>query len=162
MEIHFNQIERSDLPFINEVRNASCEYLHNPSKFTLDQTGIWYDQVYLNTSGYWFIVYVDNQPIGYLRRSIQDDKHYIGMDIHPNHRGKGYSKAIYKEFISYRYKVTKTKDLWLEVLKTNPRAIHIYESLGFEKVDEYDFSRDGEITTSYVYKLNLEKWFNTQ
>lgn len=167
MEIHykgiqFEEIKRADLKFINEVRNASCEYLHNPTKFTLEQTEIWYDQIYSINSHPWFIVYFCGFRIGYIRISGDKGKLYIGMDIHPDYRGRGYSKVVYKEFINLIYKDTQIKDLWLEVLKTNPRAIHIYESLGFEKVDEYEFPRDGEMATSYVYKLNLEKWFNTQ
>lgn len=167
MEIHFKgiqfeEIKRTDLKFINEVRNASCEYLHNPAKFTLEQTEIWYDQIYSINGHPWFIVYFFGHRIGYIRADLHDDSHYIGMDIHPVYRGRGYSKAVYKEFINFRYKDTQIKDLWLEVLETNPRAIHIYESLGFEKVSKYEFLRGDEMAISYTYKLNLEKWFNTQ
>ena len=43
--INFKKIEKSDLSFLNEVRNGySEEFLHDSRKFTLDQTEQWFDK----------------------------------------------------------------------------------------------------------------------
>lgn len=148
--LHFKPIRKEDLQFINEVRNSVSTLLHDPRTFTLDETIEWFEK----TNPKWYIIQlhqrimgnrVFNIRIGYVRTSWVNDRFYIGMDLHQDFRGKGLCQRSYKEFIPSLYNISKKKELWLEVLKTNIRAIHIYEKLGFKHVDT--------INDSLVYKL---------
>lgn len=58
---------------------------------------------------------------------------YVGMDIDKEYRGKGLSKEIYKLVLDKLFQVYNMDTIYLEVLATNERAIHIYDKLGFVK-----------------------------
>ncbi len=149
----FQLILRDDLPFVNEVRNSAAPLLHDDRTFTLEETIKWYEA----TNPQWYIIrihqrVVDNRVfkvrIGYFRTSWVDDRFYIGMDLHQSYQGKGLCQRAYKEFIPSLYNISNQTELWLEVLRINSRAIHIYEKLGFKCVDT--------INDGFLYKLEKD------
>lgn len=153
--ISFCTISAAHAAYVAHVRRQSAEFLHDPTIYSVKDVYEWVEKN--GNSLRWFIIYcwfedIGSRPIGYIRTSIIDDKLYIGMDIELKYRGMGLSQAAYKEFFPTAYIMSSKKDIWLEVLKTNPRAIHIYEKLGFEFVEEKTINRNGQNEISLVYK----------
>ena len=63
----------------------------------------------------------------------------IGLDIHPDHQGRKYSKKIYRLFMQKMYNENAITSYYLRVLKFNKKAINLYLDLGFKIAEETDF-----------------------
>lgn len=62
-----------------------------------------------------------------------------GIYIYPvSYQNKGFGHVILDMSIKYAKEVLKLNKLFLEVLKTNSRAIKLYESFGFKKINSLD------------------------
>lgn len=112
------QLCEDDLPFLLEVRNNETTRvnLENDSVFTLQECVEWF----FNTNPLWYIIEVDENPIGYIRTNGDE----IGIDIHPIHRRKGYAREAYKIYLKYR----NYASLWVFV---DNFAKNLYTELGF-------------------------------
>lgn len=145
--MELRRMKISDLRFFNKVRKQSSQYLHDSTNFTLEENINWfikYDPIY-------FILSNDNQDIGYFRTSNWNNNTvYLGLDIAEEYRGKGYARKAYNLMFDY-LKKQNISTIFLEVLQTNKRAIHIYESLGFEITEIKQF----KTTKSIKMKLNI-------
>ena len=133
MDLTFVKITKDDLEFINKTRNeCAAEYLHNSQQYSLEETYDWFDKT---NPDFWIIIDLKyNTKIGYFRLSnySKENKNiYIGADIAPEYRGKGYGKIAYKMFIPYLFKHYGLHKITLEVLSTNTVAKNLYEKLGF-------------------------------
>jgi RimJ/RimL family protein N-acetyltransferase len=129
--INFKKIEKSDLSFLNEVRNEySEEFLHDSRKFTLDQTEQWFDK----SNPDFYMIFLGSERIGYFRLSNYSETNknlYIGADISPKFKGRGLGKLSYQKFIPYIFDKYELNKISLEVLSTNQVAINLYKKLGF-------------------------------
>ena len=106
------------LPFLLEVRNCNStrKFLENDSVFTIDECRNWF----LTLESPWYIIIVDDIPVGYIRTNEDE----VGCDIHPSFRRRGYARMAYELYL-------KDKDyasLW--VFESN-FAKNLYEKLGF-------------------------------
>lgn len=129
MDITIRKMLAEDINFFLEVRNLCAPFLHNNTKFTLEQSKKWFK----HTPNIYYIVEIDNNSIGYFRTSnYKLNTCYIGMDIHPIYQGKGFSQMLYPMFMDMLFSNHNINLFYLEVLSTNKRAIHIYKKLGFE------------------------------
>ena len=113
------KIKVEDLKFLLDVRNddSTRNFLENDSIFTYEECLNWFK----TNNPLWFIIEVDNKPVGYIRTNGSE----IGCDIHPNFRRMGFAKEAYQEYL-------KNKDfasLW--VFEDN-FAKKLYEKLGFK------------------------------
>lgn len=134
----FELLKLNDLPFLNEIRNESREFLHDNSYYSLEDTYNWF----IETNPEFYIIYDDDIPIGYFRTSnLTKESIYIGCDIHKDHRGKGIGYKAYLEFMPFIAKKHNLKKLKLEVLSSNERAFNLYKKLGFKIIEELK-SRD--------------------
>lgn len=117
-----------DIPLFNTVRNASCEWLHDPTRFTLPESVAWF----LRGPCQFLILLLDGVPIGYCRVTDGDDaqEKFVGMDIHPDYRGCGLARLGYAELFA-RLREQGVRRFRLRVLKKNLRARHLYDALGF-------------------------------
>ena len=111
------------LEFLLEVRNheSTRKFLENDSIFNLKNCKLWFSKL----ESPWFIILVDNNPVGYIRTNGNE----IGCDIHPNHRRKGYAKMAYKKLMQNMSNAT----LW--VFEDN-FAKNLYYQLGFKETGE--------------------------
>lgn len=122
----------SDIEFFNEVRNHSTDFLHDNTKYSLEDNLKWF----VETKPKFFILEDSGESIGYFRTSKWvKNTLYVGMDIHPKYRGLGYAKKSYNLFFKYLKKEYSIEEVFLEVLNTNNRAINIYNKLGFIIID---------------------------
>ena len=82
-----------------------------------------------------FVCEADGQLAGYIGMSVSLDEGYIlNVAVHPDHRGKGFGKAL------VRFLIDEFGDrlsfITLEVRPSNTTAVSLYEGFGFEKVGE--------------------------
>jgi len=137
MEIRL--LENKDIEFLNKVRNESVDFLHNKTKFNLEQTKEWFKTL----KDPYFIVSNNGIDIGYVRTSkwsSNNKRCYIGMDIAEEHRGKGYAIPSYIKLmlkLATEYGVIRFR---LEVLESNKRAKHIYDKIGFKETDRVNYT----------------------
>lgn len=122
-------LTKEDLPFLLEVRNdqSTRNNLENNLFFTLENCKLWFSKL----ESPWFIILVDNNPVGYIRTNGNE----IGCDIHPNHRRKGYAKMAYKKLMQNMSNAT----LW--VFEDN-FAKNLYYTLGFKETGEQKIIRE--------------------
>lgn len=92
-----------------------------------------------------FIAFEDDKPIGLILGGIRN---YEGVKtlrcgtlcIHPDYRAQGIAKELYK----YHKKVAinnNCKQLFLEVMVVNDKAISLYEKLGYKVIYNLDYYR---------------------
>lgn len=149
--MNFSPMTEEDLPFFLEVRNQSVEFLHNDTKFNLEEATKWFNE----TKPKFYMLMLGTKNIGYFRTSNWDDEEttfYLGCDIHPNYRGYGFAQKAYTEIIDLFYATMNISSIKLEVLGNNDRAKHIYTKLGFVEVSIADdkIIRDGVEIDSIV------------
>jgi len=123
------KLTKLDLPFLLEIRNheSTRVNLENDSVFDIEQCEKWYD----NIQSPWFIVEINNISVGYIRV----DNNFVGIDIHMDHRKKGYAKQAFKEYL----KDKKHAKLW--VFEDN-FAKDFYLQLGFFETGNSKIIRD--------------------
>lgn len=148
--ISFRKIEINDLMFINEVRNdCAFEFLHDSRKFTIDETISWFEK----TNPDFYVILNGDKKIGYFRLSNYSNINrniYVGADLHSDFRGVGLAFEAYKLFIPFLFSKYNLHKVSLEVLKTNLKAIKLYERLGFK----YDGVKREEV-------LKGDKWVDS-
>jgi RimJ/RimL family protein N-acetyltransferase len=159
MTITFRKLQENDLEFLCNVRNLySEEFLHDSRKFTIQQTISWFKE----TNPDFYAILVDGEIAGYFRLSNYSQTNrniYIGADLHPYFCGKGIGYCAYKKFIDYIFKKYSLHKISLEVLKTNKRAISLYQKLGFitegEKRDEV--FKNGKFVDSIIMSMIINE-----
>jgi len=158
--------EPTDAENISNLRNSGdWRFLHDAKLYSITETRKWLENMGL-TSRRFIIELTDGHVcdfIGVVRIDHIDHLNrncYVGMDIHPKFRGNGYSQVAYKLLIDYLFRDLNYNVLYLEVLETNTRAIHVYEKLGFVKTGSFPFKvfRDGKYVNSLIYTLHNSVW----
>jgi len=153
--LSFRPLERSDLPFLLEVRNDCRAMLHDDRAISLEDATAWFDA----TKPRFFVIVQDDRPVGYFRTSNWDDQNgtvSIGCDIHRAYLGKGLARAAYPLFLDHLYNDLGMAKVSLEVLDHNEPAKKLYEALGFVTVGVKRGAvwRDGRPVDSIVMSLS--------
>ena len=146
-----------DLPFLLQVRNASRDMLHDNREFSLDECTKWWR----STKPRFFTIKHNDISVGYIRTSNWDENNlsvYIGADIAPEHRRRGYARQAYKLMLDTLFKSGMRK-VSLEVLSHNRPAIKLYESLGFVRqgVKRQEIVRDNKTIDSILMSITLSE-----
>jgi RimJ/RimL family protein N-acetyltransferase len=154
-----SKLEFEDLTFMNQIRNFYAKkFLHTPKTFTQKECEQWF----LNTKPDYYIISHLDVRIGYFRisqYSPETQSLYLGADLHPKLTGKGLGKQAYQFFIPFIKEKYNLKQIHLEVLHTNSRAISLYNKLGFEMTDikKNAVYSENQWKNSILMTLNLEK-----
>jgi len=144
---------KSDVPFYNFVRNECCEFLHDPTKYTLQEAYEWFDK----KKNPFYMYELNGETIGYFRTSEwsfggDSVSCYVGMDIHKDYRGKGLATKAYEEFFEYLTKHHSVSTFNLEVLDTNTRARNLYKKLGFKEVKTIFYNKEQSSILMQLHK----------
>lgn len=131
-----------------------------------------YEKILGNGYDYPFIVFLDNQPIGYIiacdlyaYRTISPDPKGLFTNELPgtfcmdlfigeeNYLDKGWGTQIVRSFIEYIFQHFQCQIILIDPAISNKRAIRCYEKAGFKFVKE-EF--DG-VTNCYIMKICTNK-----
>jgi len=90
----------------------------------------------LRENGLYIVLEVDGRPVGHLLLeplALSSIRHVAQLTIvvHPGHTGRGYGRALMQYAINWARNSEQIEKIELRVRSTNPRAIALYESLGF-------------------------------
>ena len=139
------------------IRNDCRLFMTN---YTLEispsQQQKWYTEIYKNENKKGnmtcFIFKYNNQNAGFGLIRKASGKYWITGGLMSSQRGKGLGIVLFQDIV----KSTPSKEIWLEVLDTNPAAKKIYETLDFKKVKET------EVKGKRVIIMKLEKAANDE
>jgi len=169
MDIFFRDLTTEDAREFWRIRDMSREFLHNPSKFTLDEFLPWFEENRKDYRGIFTSNPWSYKPdlIGYFRLKIEDAYLLylkskvvtIGADLDPFYRGRGIGELCYKKLMEelekqYRDEGINNVFYKLEVLGSNTRAYRLYRKLGFVVTQVEDTIREGKIEPSISMRLN--------
>ncbi len=122
----------SDLFRIKEIRDLCLNFLHDPRSYSFEETLDWF---ILKKPSY-LTVYYENIIVGYFRLSdITRNSCFVGMDLHPNYRGRQIALRTYQYVMHDLYDIG-INIFYLRVLKSNPHAIRLYSYIGFQEVKD--------------------------
>jgi len=90
----------------------------------------------LTSEGLYVVAESDGLPVGHLLlepMGLASVRHIVQLTIvvHPGHTGKGYGRGLLQHAIAWARKSPEVEKIELRVRTTNPRAIALYEALGF-------------------------------
>lgn len=87
----------------------------------------------LQDGNFGFVWTVDDSPVAYagLVRAV-DEGDITNVATHPDHRGRGYAKAVLSALLAEAKAVGLVR-LFLEVRASNAPALALYRSLGFRE-----------------------------
>ena len=123
---------------VKNIRNESSLFMtSDTSQISLIREVMWYFTKYLihENSGRLkvFLFKKEGDVLGYGKIRIDTDKkQWITGVISENQRGKGLGNILFKEIIDE----VDSKEVWLEVLKSNNRAFNLYKKLGFKVINK--------------------------
>lgn len=153
--VTFEILSEKDVPYVNAIRNNySKEYLHDSRNFTDTEALDWFKK----TSPRFYIIRLVGTKIGYFRTSNYSPENRsicIGCDIEPAYSNQGLGYISYRVFLDYIFTELNLNKVYLEVLTTNTRAIHLYEKLGFikEGTKREEVFKDGKFVDSEIYSI---------
>ena len=143
---------------LDEARLEWARQLHNdpdvlkmltdPRVVTVEEQQEWFVRLQKSNSSLRWVAEVDGASVGVVRID-QIDRHNksvcVGLDIHRDHRGKGYARHIYDCVLNYWFIRENFNRVWLMVAAYNYIARHLYISLGFveEGVQREGLIKDG-------------------
>lgn len=98
----------------------------------------------------------DNIFIGYVNYHYNkyDNRYECGIVVESKHRGKGYSKEGLK-LLCDKAKENGIKELYDNFEKNRTSSIKLFESLGFEVVEEKSWKKFGNLVEGLVFKKIL-------
>jgi RimJ/RimL family protein N-acetyltransferase len=143
-EIWIKPTEVIDVPQIVALRNdpSTLLRLHDANQYSATQTENWLRSLPATSKRYSVFEWL-NAPttpahcgefVGLVRIDRIDSVNRncaVGLDLVPKQRGRGLSAKVYKWLLDYLFLQLNMHMVYLEVLESNERAIHVYERLGF-------------------------------
>ena len=84
------------------------------------------------------MIEADNETVGKVRINRMDGDAWIyGFAILPEYQGRGYGRKVLRNIVKNEHEAGN--QIWLEVEAKNSRALGLYESVGFEKMQGQDY-----------------------
>lgn len=91
-------------------------------------------------------------PIGYGALRLQDGQLYVTECVGPEHRGKGYGKAILAALISIARQ--DGRDLVAEIWRANSLSVRLHEGTGFQLIE--NSIKDGQELSTYLFRARTQ------
>jgi len=77
---------------------------------------------------------LEQELIGYAIMTIgASESHLLNIGIHPDYQGQGFGRLLLESMLD-KARRSHAKTTFLEVRASNSRAIHLYESMGFNEI----------------------------
>ena len=153
-------LEVSDLPFVHKLNNeySIMSYWFEEPSESLTELQYLFDKHLLDESERRFIVEDENQVVGIVELVEINDIHRnceIQIIIKPEFNGKGYAKFAFEKATSYAFDILNMHKIYLYVDTDNEKAVHIYESQGFniEGLLKEQFYTKGKYKDAYIMAL---------
>ena len=84
------------------------------------------------------MIEADNETVGKVRINRMDGEAWIyGFAILPEYQGRGYGRKVLRNIVKNEHEAGN--QIWLEVEAKNSRALDLYESVGFVKMQGQDY-----------------------
>ncbi len=124
-KLYIRQMEAEDIDQVMKIEKASYDFCWT--------RGIFFDCI---KSGYHCLVLADHDDVyGYAILIVGlEEAHILNICISKHIRGQGWARFLMQNIIDLCTS-TKSDELFLEVRPSNPVAIGLYHSLGFNEVD---------------------------
>jgi RimJ/RimL family protein N-acetyltransferase len=143
-EIWIKPTELADVPAIVALRNdpSTLLHLHDVNQYNGATTEQWLRTLPATAKRYSVFLW-KNSPhmpaeagdfVGLVRIDRVDSVNrncMVGLDLVAEFRGRGLSAKVYAWLLDYLFHQLNMHMVYLEVLASNERAIHVYERIGF-------------------------------
>jgi len=87
---------------------------------------------------HFLMIEADNRTVGKIRINRMDGEAWVyGFAILPEFQGRGYGRKVLRNIVKSEHDAGN--QIWLEVEAKNNRALGLYESVGFEKIQGQDY-----------------------
>lgn len=126
--------------------------MHNSFDITLENHLMFIESLKYKSDKKYFLVKENNTPVGVID-FIDITKEEAELGIYSNPELKGYGKILLEEICIYAFEVLKIKTLKAEVYASNTKAIKLYETFDFIKVNQKTID-DKEIIYMELYNEN--------
>lgn len=110
------------------IRNECCRWMtHNDKPLNVTQQLRFFERLKHDKKLALFICRAGDVPCGYALIKRVGRKAWLTAGIATLFRGKGFGRFVFQTLIW----LCGSRQKWLEVLRTNRRAIRLYKNLGF-------------------------------
>ena len=140
-DIAFRIIEKEDLDTLRRLHNdpTTWENLLNIDFIDEEDQLEWWKNLHKKQNDKRFVICFADNPaeiIGRLRIQNINWQHNnceVGLDILPEHRGKGYGVKSYKMLLEFLFQHYNMNMVYLKVADFNPNAKKLYEKVDFQE-----------------------------
>lgn len=175
-DYYIRPIEESDLQFLADMRNHpdTWPFLNTLNFVNIPRQKAWLERSSLDhrqmnfvfCNSYQFGPREAHTRLGFVRMDELDTINgsvRVGGDVHPNFRGQGLSKEMYKVIFKFTFDYLRLHRVWLLVADFNIRGINLYKKLGLkeEGIQRETLFRDGKYHNHLVMSI-LESEYRAQ
>jgi RimJ/RimL family protein N-acetyltransferase len=171
--IRLDAIRDDDLPLLARwLDDLGVQRLANPGIVTpitvldLQDPEGWFEPERRSSNSYLFAVrtLADDTLIGMTALAhVHTQAHHAEFGINlanPAYQGKGYGADVSRVMLRYGFHELNLNRIYLRVFAYNPRAVHLYEKMGFrrEVVQREMLYRDGRYYDQIIMGLLRSEW----
>ncbi|MHA6251590.1 GNAT family N-acetyltransferase [Oceanobacillus sp. CAU 1775] len=136
-KLQLRPLEKEDLEFIYQMRTNPdvMDYWFKEPYATMESLKKWYEAGQDSDLHRHFILYHLKEKIGYLALYNINNRHRnaeFAIMFDPLQQGKGYATKATRMIVDYGFNQLNLRKLYLFVDKSNEKAAHIYEKVGFQ------------------------------
>ncbi len=165
-DFYLKTVEKKDLEWLRHLRSDESTWSQlGTVTFIYEATQEkWFDNLSKREDREYLVFASDKQNLGIVRLTEIDKTNgsmCVGGDILPEFRGKEFSKEMYKLIFKLGFDVMGMHRLWLLVLVTNEKALHVYKSVGFKRegLQREAILRNGKFTDYLMMSILDREYF---
>lgn len=139
-DYYLRPIQEDDLQWLADLRNneQTWPYLGTLNFTNLPKQKSWLEKSSLDAKqmNFIFCKHPVGQLVGFVRLDELDTVNgnvRVGGDIHPDYRGLGLSKEMYKQIFRLAFDYLRLHRVWLLVAAYNEKAITLYKKIGMRE-----------------------------
>lgn len=148
-QYHFKRLSESNIPQV-----VALENLLFPTPWTKNML---HQELLKDFAFFYTLENVDNKVIGYgCFWKVLDEGHITNIAVHPEYQGQGISKII-MNFLIDKALQNQVFILYLEVRRSNFKAIGLYKHYGFQIISERKNYYQDQNEDALIMKLELDR-----